>query len=61
MFVGLGQVPEDALLGWVWRIPFLASILLIAVAVLIRLRLQESPTFVKLEKQEQVARSRSAK
>ena len=55
VFVGLGQVPEEALLSWVWRIPFLASILLIGVAVLIRLRLQESPTFVKLEKTEQVA------
>ena len=55
VFVGLGQVPDDALLGWVWRIPFLASIFLIAVAVLIRLRLKESPTFVKLEKQEQVS------
>ena len=55
VFVGLGQVPEEALLSWVWRIPFLASILLIGVAVLIRLRLQESPTFVKLEKQDQVA------
>jgi MHS family metabolite:H+ symporter-like MFS transporter len=55
VFVALGQVPEDALLSWVWRIPFLASIFLIGVAVLIRLRLQESPTFVKLEKQEQVA------
>ncbi len=55
VFVGLGQVPEEALLSWVWRIPFLASIFLIGVAVLIRLRLQESPTFVKLEKQDQVA------
>ena len=48
-------MPQEALLGWVWRIPFLASIVLIAVAVFIRLRLKESPTFVKLEKQEQVA------
>ena len=55
VFVGLGQVPQEALLGWVWRIPFLASIFLIAVAVLIRMRLKESPTFVELEKQDQVA------
>ena len=55
VFVGLGQVPEEALLSWVWRIPFLASIFLIGVAVLIRLRLKESPTFVQLEKQDQVA------
>ena len=55
VFVLLGQVPQEALLGWVWRIPFLASIVLIAVAVFIRLRLKESPTFVELEKHEQVA------
>ena len=55
VFVGLGQVPQEALLSWVWRIPFLASIFLIAVAVLIRMRLKESPTFVELEKQDQVA------
>jgi MHS family metabolite:H+ symporter-like MFS transporter len=55
VFVGLGQVPTEALLGWVWRIPFLASIFLILVAVFIRMRMEESPTFVKLEKQEQVA------
>lgn len=48
-------MPQGALLSWVWRIPFLASIVLIAVAVFIRLRLKESPTFVKLEKQEQIA------
>jgi len=55
VFVVLGLIPQDALLGWVWRIPFLASIVLIGIAVFIRLRMQESPTFVKLEKQEQVA------
>jgi len=55
VFVGLGQVPQEALLSWVWRIPFLASIFLIAVAVLIRMRLKESLTFVELEKQDQVA------
>jgi MFS transporter, MHS family, metabolite:H+ symporter len=55
VFVILGQVPQEALLGWVWRIPFLASIVLIGVAVFIRLRLKESPTFVELEKHDQVA------
>lgn len=55
VFVGLGQVPREILLDWVWRIPFLASIFLIGVAVLIRYRLKESPTFVQLEKHDQVA------
>jgi MHS family metabolite:H+ symporter-like MFS transporter len=53
-FTLLGFLDRDVLLGGVWRIPFLASALLIAVALWIRLRLAESPTFVKLEKQEQV-------
>ena len=51
----LGTIPEDILLGWVWRIPFLASILLILVALFIRMRLRESPTFIVLEKHEQIA------
>ncbi|MDO0929593.1 MFS transporter [Streptomyces sp. TG1A-8] len=40
---------------WLWRIPFLASILIIAVAIWLRLRLKESPTFQKLEARDQVA------
>jgi MFS transporter, MHS family, metabolite:H+ symporter len=51
----LGLVPDDLLFGWLWRVPFLASVFLIALAVFIRLRLKESPTFVELEKREQVA------
>jgi len=58
VFVYLGTLPDSVLLdGGVWRIPFIASIALILVAVFIRLRLQESPTFITLEKQEQVAHS----
>jgi MHS family metabolite:H+ symporter-like MFS transporter len=51
----LGLVPDDVLFGWLWRVPFLASVFLIALAVFIRLRLKESPTFVELEKRDQVA------
>jgi len=45
---------EEIVLDWLWRIPFLASSVLIAVAVYIRLRLKESPTFSKLKAHEQV-------
>lgn len=55
VFTYLGGLSSDVLLGWVWRVPFLASFVLILIAVFIRLRLRESPTFVELEKHEQVA------
>lgn len=48
-------LPEEALLSWGWRVPFLASFLLILVALFIRMRLKETPTFVELEKHEQIA------
>lgn len=36
---------------WGWRIPFLLSILLVAVSVYIRLRMKESPLFSKLKEE----------
>lgn len=40
---------------WLWRVPFLISVVIIAVAVWIRISLKESPTFVKLEARKQIA------
>ncbi|WP_199429758.1 MFS transporter [Qaidamihabitans albus] len=45
---------EDIVHGWLWRVPFLASGVLIAVALWMRLRLKESPSFSKLAAREQV-------
>ena len=39
---------EEAFDAWGWRIPFLASILLLAISVWMRLKLSESPAFAKL-------------
>ncbi|TQS27066.1 MFS transporter [Microbispora sp. KK1-11] len=41
-------LPEGAYDGWAWRVPFLLSVLLIAVGVYIRLRVSESPEFLKM-------------
>jgi MFS family permease len=35
--------------AWAWRIPFLVSLVLLAVSVYIRLKLNESPLFVKMK------------
>src|ERR1700720_1520833 len=40
---------DDAFKSWGWRIPFLTSILLLAVSVYIRLKLEESPVFQKMK------------
>lgn len=42
---------ED-LLAWGWRIPFLASVLLVAVGMYIRLNTSETPSFEKVKKTE---------
>ncbi|HXP97984.1 MAG TPA: MFS transporter [Telmatospirillum sp.] len=39
---------------WLWRLPFLASILILFVAIYMRLHLKESPSFAKLEARKQI-------
>jgi MFS family permease len=41
----------DTFDAWGWRIPFLVSILLLAISVYIRLQLQESPAFLEIKNQ----------
>jgi MFS transporter, MHS family, shikimate and dehydroshikimate transport protein len=40
---------EAAFLSWGWRVPFLASIVLVAVGLFIRLKLMESPAFERVK------------
>ncbi|GEO97620.1 MFS transporter [Methylobacterium haplocladii] len=42
---------EDAFKAWGWRIPFLVSVLLLAVSVWIRTKLNESPAFKKMKEE----------
>ncbi|HJQ41062.1 MAG TPA: MFS transporter [Thermoanaerobaculia bacterium] len=58
LFVSLGvillvrtQMTEADFKQWGWRIPFLLSILLVAMSLYIRLRLKESPLFTSLKKE----------
>ena len=40
-----GVLSPDAFLSWGWRVPFLLSILLVAVGIYIRLKVEETPVF----------------
>jgi MFS family permease len=42
-------IGEDAFKAWGWRIPFLVSIVLLAVSLWIRMKLSESPVFLKMK------------
>ena len=52
VFRAVSKLPDAAFLSWGWRIPFLASFLLVAVGIWIRLTISESPVFLKLKKEE---------
>ncbi|MGW3291408.1 MFS transporter [Streptomyces sp. NPDC001002] len=54
-----GAVGEDAFLSWGWRIPFLLSVVLLAVGLFVRLRVTETPVFAEAEKQQESAPRRS--
>jgi MFS transporter, MHS family, shikimate and dehydroshikimate transport protein len=56
-FLWLTTLPETDFLSWGWRLPFLASIILVAVGVFIRLRLVETPAFARVQQAQKVARA----
>jgi hypothetical protein len=44
-------IPADAFDAWGWRVPFLLSIVLLGISVWIRLKLAESPLFLKMSQE----------
>jgi MFS family permease len=53
VFALVTRLPEADFLDWGWRIPFLLSAVVVIVALIIRIRLVESPTFVEVQATEQ--------
>jgi MHS family shikimate/dehydroshikimate transporter-like MFS transporter len=43
----VSYLPPDDLLAWGWRLPFLASILLVMIGIWMRIKVEESAVFVK--------------
>jgi metabolite-proton symporter len=52
-----GRLSPDDFLSWGWRVPFLLSGLLVAVGLVIRTRLVETPLFARLRSDRAVARA----
>ncbi|ABK71506.1 MFS transporter [Mycolicibacterium smegmatis] len=44
-FYLIGLLPEEQMMSWGWRVPFLASAVLLLIGLYIRLRISESPAF----------------
>jgi len=55
-FGAVTRLPEEDLMSWGWRVPFLASALLLLVGLAIRLGVNESPEFLASRVQAQKAR-----
>lgn len=55
-FLALSALPEAAFVSWGWRVPFLASIALVAVGIVIRSKIPESAEFLAMKEQQTQAR-----
>ncbi|MBS1680168.1 MAG: MHS family MFS transporter [Bacteroidetes bacterium] len=64
LFVSLGVIlsvrqsmEADAFTTWGWRIPFLASAVLVAISIYIRMQMEESPLFAKIKSEGKLSKN----
>ena len=53
-FALLTLMPDDDFQAWGWRIPFLASVILVAIGLYIRLKVTESPEFLAVKEKDDI-------
>ncbi|GAA4808227.1 MFS transporter [Actinomycetospora chlora] len=55
-FLGVSAMPDEQFLAWGWRIPFLISIVLVVVGLVVRIQLDETPVFAKVRDRKEARR-----
>jgi MHS family shikimate/dehydroshikimate transporter-like MFS transporter len=50
-------LPDAVFKGWGWRLPFIASVVLVALGLFVRARLPETPVFEEIKARGQIVRS----
>jgi MFS family permease len=56
VFIPVSALPEQQLLSWGWRIPFLLSFIVLVVAYLVRRTMPETPAFADIKARDAIAR-----
>ncbi len=56
VFLVVARLPEEQFLAWGWRLPFLVSIVLVAIGLYVRLKIAETPVFRRLQESRAEAR-----
>ncbi|MGV9797304.1 MFS transporter [Mycobacterium sp. NPDC003449] len=56
-FALVSRLPDEALYSWGWRLPFLFSFVLVALGLVVRYRVSESPVFSEVKSAEDTHRS----
>ena len=54
VFLAIAGLSEEAVLSWGWRVPFVASLVLVVLGLFIRLRIAESPEFERIKDERRV-------
>jgi len=56
VFLAVATLPEDQLLSWGWRVPFLLSAVVVLIGLIIRRKLDETPAFLEEQEKKKVPR-----